>query len=62
MFFTKADLDGSNATYGAPGINYGTSLFIGLEPRIDDFSVAGNVLTIDWRASTRATTSASSPR
>jgi len=49
VFFTKATLDGSNATYGAPGINYGTSIFIGLESR-DQFSVAGNVLTIDWRA------------
>jgi hypothetical protein len=26
VFSTKAALDGSNATYGAPGINYGTSL------------------------------------
>ena len=49
VFFTKADLDGSNATYGAPGINYGTSFFIGLEG-MDTFSFAGNVLTIDWRA------------
>ena len=49
VFFQKADLDGSNATYGAPGINYGTSLLIGLEPR-DLFTVSGNVLTIDWRA------------
>ena len=49
VFTTKADLDGSNVTYGAPGINYGTSFFIGLEPR-DEFTVAGNVLTIDWRA------------
>ena len=49
VFSTKADLDGSNATYGAPGINYGTSFFIGLEGR-DTFSVAGNVLTIDWLA------------
>ena len=50
VFFSKADLDGSNATYGAPGINYGTSLLVGLEPR-DLFSIVGNVLTIDWRAS-----------
>ena len=50
MFFSKANLDGSNATYGAPGINYGTSLLVGLEPR-DLFSIVGNVLTIDWRAS-----------
>jgi hypothetical protein len=49
VFTTKADLDASNASYGAPGISYGTSFFIGLEPR-DDFTVAGNVLTIDWRA------------
>ena len=49
VFSTKALLDGSNATYGAPGINYGTSFFIGLEP-MDAFSFAGNVLTIDWRA------------
>jgi hypothetical protein len=49
VFFSRGDLDGSNATYGAPGINYGSSLLIGLEPR-DLFSVAGNVLTIDWRA------------
>ena len=49
VFFQKTDLDGSNATYGAPGINYGTSLLIGLEPR-DLFTVSGNVLTIDWRA------------
>ena len=33
VFFTKASLDGSNATYGAPGITYGTSLLIGLEAR-----------------------------
>ena len=50
VFTTRADLDGSNATYGAPGINYGTSVFIGLEARTDAFTVAGNVLTIDWRA------------
>jgi hypothetical protein len=49
VFSTKATLDGSNATYGAPGINYGTSFFIGLESQ-DTFSFAGNVLTIDWRA------------
>ena len=49
---TKAGLDGSNATYGAPGINYGTSLLIGLEPMAgDSFSFAGNVLTIDWHSS-----------
>lgn len=50
VFSTKGALDGSNAAYGAPGINYGTSLLIGLEPR-DLFSFAGNVLTIDWHAS-----------
>ena len=50
VFTTRADLDGSNAAYGAPGINYGTSIFIGLENRTDAFTVAGNVLTIDWRA------------
>jgi hypothetical protein len=49
VFTTKAALDGSNATYGAPGINYGTSTLIGLEPR-DLLSFAGKVLTIDWRA------------
>ena len=49
---TKAGLDGTNATYGAPGINYGTSLLIGLEPMAgDSFSFAGNVLTIDWHSS-----------
>ena len=35
VFSTRADLDGSNATYGAPGINYGTSFFIGLEDRTE---------------------------
>lgn len=50
VFSTRADLDGSNATYGAPGINYGTSFFIGLEDRTDAFTIVGNVLTIDWRA------------
>jgi hypothetical protein len=50
VFSTRPDLDGSNATYGAPGINYGTSFFIGLEDRTDGFTVVGNVLTIDWRA------------
>ncbi|MCE9660965.1 MAG: PEP-CTERM sorting domain-containing protein [Burkholderiales bacterium] len=49
VFFTKTDLDGSNATYGAAGINYGTSTLIGLEPS-DAFSFVGNVLTIDWRS------------
>ncbi|MBC8056322.1 MAG: PEP-CTERM sorting domain-containing protein [Rhizobiales bacterium] len=49
VFSTKAALDGSNATYGAPGINYGTSTLIGLEAT-DSFSFLGNVLTIDWRA------------
>ena len=50
VFTTKASLDGSNATYGAPAINYGTSNLIGLEARTDTFSFVGNVLTIDWRA------------
>jgi hypothetical protein len=50
VFFTKAALDGSNATYGAPGINYGTSLLIGLESNTDSFSFVGNVLTIRWHA------------
>lgn len=50
IFTTKADLDGSNATYGAPGINYGTSTLIGLEDRTDAYTIVGNVLTIDWRA------------
>ena len=50
VFFTKATLDGSNATYGAPGINYGTSLLIGLESNTDSFSFVGNVLTINWHA------------
>ena len=50
VFSTRSALDGSNATYGAPGINYGTSFFIGLEDRTDAFTVVGNVLTIDWRA------------
>jgi hypothetical protein len=50
VFITKADLDGSNATYGAPGINYGTSTLIGLEARTDAISWSGNVLTIDWKA------------
>ncbi len=49
IFTTKADLDGSNAAYGAPGITYGTSLLVGLEPR-DAYSWAGNVLTINWHA------------
>ena len=42
-------LNGTNATYGAPGITYGTSLLIGLEAS-DLVSFAGDVLTIDWRA------------
>ena len=50
VFITKAALDGSNATYGAPGINYGTSQLIGLESNTDSLSFVGNVLTIDWRA------------
>jgi hypothetical protein len=51
VFSNKAALDGSNATYGAPGITYGTSLLIGLEAVTDTFSFVGNVLTINWRAS-----------
>ncbi len=50
VFFIKPDLDGSNATYGAPGINYGTSPLIGLELNSDAFSFAGNVLTINWHS------------
>ena len=51
VFTTKADLDGSNATYGAPGITYGTSLLIGLEAfGGDSISFVGNVLTINWRS------------
>ena len=50
VFITKADLDGSNATYGAAGINYGTSNLIGLESNTDTYSFSGNVLTIDWHA------------
>ena len=50
IFIGKSDLDGSNATYGAAGINYGTSNLIGLEARTDEFTIVGNVLTIDWRA------------
>jgi len=50
VFITKAALDGSNATYGAPGINYGTSLLIGLESNTDSLSIVGNVLTIRWHA------------
>jgi PEP-CTERM motif len=49
VFTTQEQLDGSNATYGAPGINYGTSFLIGLEP-MDAFSIVGNVLTINWHA------------
>jgi len=50
VFATKAALDGSNAEYGAPGINYGTSTLIALEPATDSFFFVGNVLTIDWHA------------
>jgi len=50
VFFTKATLDGSNATHGNAGINYGTSLLIGLESQTDSFSIVGNVLTINWHA------------
>jgi len=50
VFTTKAALDGSNATYGAPGINYGTSLLIGLESNTDSLSIVGKVLTIRWHA------------
>ena len=50
---TKSGLDSTNATYGAAGITYGTSLLIGLEPPFkgDTFSIFGNVLTISWRSS-----------
>ena len=34
-------VDGSNATYGAPGINHGTSLLIGLESNTDSLSIVG---------------------
>ena len=49
----KSGLDSTNATYGAPGITYGTSLLIGLEPPFkgDIFSFSGNVLTISWHSS-----------
>ena len=50
VFITRADLDGSNAVYGNPGINYGSSLLIGLETRTDAISWVGNVLTINWHA------------
>lgn len=50
VFFIKGTLDGSNAAYGAPGINYGTSPLMGLELASDAFTVAGNVLSIDWHA------------
>jgi hypothetical protein len=50
VFIIRADLDASNALYGNPGINYGTSLLIGLEARSDAISWVGNVLTIDWHA------------
>ena len=49
VFSTKAELDGSNATYGNSGITYGTSTLIGLEDR-DTYSVVGNKLMIDWHA------------
>ena len=48
---TKAALDGGNATYGANGINYGTSTYIGLEDSgQDSYSINGNQLTIAWHA------------
>lgn len=49
VFTTKAELDGSNATYGAPGITYGTSLFIGLE-QFDTLSFSANQSTLTWHS------------
>jgi PEP-CTERM motif len=49
VYTTKANLDATNVPYGAPGIDYGSSIFIGLEP-MDAFSFVGNVLTIDWHS------------
>jgi hypothetical protein len=50
VFSTKANLDGSNATYGAPGINYGTSHSDRARAEGPASPFVGNVLTIDWRA------------
>lgn len=55
---TRADLDATNAAYGAAGITYGTSRFIGLEScpvgHVFCDAVAwtpgGHDLTLDWSA------------
>jgi hypothetical protein len=50
IFSTKTDLDASNATYGAAGITYGTSKFIGLEPAMDwvAYAPGSNQMTIHF--------------
>lgn len=49
VFSTKSALLSSDAIYGAPGISYGTSYFIGLEPS-NTVSISGNTLTLHWTA------------
>lgn len=50
VFSTKSALLSSDSTYGAPGITYGTSFLIGLEPS-NSVSISGNTLTLNWTAS-----------
>jgi hypothetical protein len=52
VYSTKSDLDASNATYGAPGITYGTSKYIGPEARTDWFAYipGSNQMTIHFEA------------
>ncbi|MBS0447951.1 MAG: PEP-CTERM sorting domain-containing protein [Proteobacteria bacterium] len=52
VFSTKTDLDASNATYGATGITYGTSRYIGLESPTDWFAYTpgSNQMTIHFTA------------
>jgi hypothetical protein len=50
VFTTKSQLDGSNATYGASTVTYGTSNYIGLESRTDWISYVpgSNQMTIHF--------------
>jgi hypothetical protein len=49
VFFTQPELDGSNAVYGADGINYGTHPQIGLENN-SSLTIVGNQITLRWTA------------
>lgn len=50
VLFTKATLNATDAALGLAGINYYTGNLRGEEAR-DSHVVAGNQLTVDWRAS-----------